>query len=225
MATSWAKPALRPLRRSSAGPRRNCPSPIGTPSAFEASAEYREALRDESAAYADLNAARRKAFQSLASDQRYQRLLALRQDLGEQIRDRRATKTIGQDELVALATVKMGYGTDLHSLEADALSADGGEVRAAQDRLVVAGAKVAAMRAKYDESLRSNPEILFARRNLEDSRIAMLTADAFRHAALVAGAEALDYAYYLHSRAAGQFPYAGDYGYGGYPNGGTVVRY
>jgi hypothetical protein len=167
---------------------------------FESSQAFQDALREERTAYENLNAARRKALQSLGADLRYQRLAALRTDLSEQIGQRRAAHDITQDEIVVMAKLKLSYAVDMREMEAVALSNDGGDVKAAQDRLVAAGSKVATLRARYDDSLRTNPEIIAARRNLEDAQIVKITAAAYLDGTELSAAQALDYAYYLHRR-------------------------
>ena len=167
---------------------------------FEASQAFQDALRDEKTSYDNLNAARRKALQSLGTDLKYQRLAALRADLSEQIHMRRAAHDTTQDEIVVMATLKMSYAVEMREMEGVALGNDGGDVKAAQDKLVAAGSKVAALRARYDTSLRSNPEIVTARRNLEDARIVEITAAAYLDGTALSAEQALEYAYYLHRR-------------------------
>jgi hypothetical protein len=181
---------------------------------FDTSQEMRDALKAEQQAYDELNAARRNALQSVINEKRYKNLIALREDLADQLARLRAERTIVFDEIVALATLKMAYATDLRAIEANALNGDG-HVKEAQDKLVAAGARVAELRARYDESVRTNPEIMIAKRNLEDARLTMITADAYLHGSAAAGSEALDYAYYLHRRP-GAVYYDDGYGYG-YP--------
>lgn len=166
---------------------------------FDASLEYKQAIKDERDAYSDLGFARSKAFSSLSEDKKYQRLLALRQDLSERLEDGRARHTLTPDEVVAMANLKMSYATEMRSIEVGAL-ANEPSVRQSQDRLVSAGSHVSALRQSFDESVRVNPDILMARRNLEDARIAKLTADAYLRAATMNSSYAMDYAYYLYRR-------------------------
>ena len=167
---------------------------------FESSQVFQDALREEKTDYDNLNAARRKALQSLVTDQKYQRLAALRADLSEQIGEHRVAHDVTQNEIVVLATLKMSYAVEMRGMEAVTLGNDGGDVKAAQDKLVSAGSKVAALRARYDEWLRSSPEIVTARRNLEDARIVKTTAAAYLDGATLSADQALDYAYYMHRR-------------------------
>ncbi len=167
---------------------------------FETSQAFQDALREEKVDYDNLVAARRKALMSLGTDQRYQRLAALRADLSDQIGEHRAAHDVTQNEIVVLATLKMGYAVDMRSMEAVMLGNDGGDVKAAQEKLVAAGSKVAALRARFDESLRTNPEVVAARRDLEDARIVKITAAAYLEGTELSAAQALDYAYYMHRR-------------------------
>ena len=187
---------------------------------FDRSQEIREALSAERTAYEQLNAARRKAISTLADDARYQRLLALKADIGEQLAEGRASRSLSPAEILTMATLKMSYATDIRAMEASALNNEP-DVKTAQDRLVNAGTRVAELRQRHDESLRTNPDILMARRNLDDARLAKLTAEAFLHAAYGAGVTALDYSYWVNRRAFGSSGYGigvgyDPYGYGRY---------
>lgn len=190
--------------------------------AFETSQAYQDAVREERVAYDELNNTRRKSLRSLADDMKYQHLALLRQDLTEQIARRRAAHNISQEEVLAMATLKMNYATDMRAMEAQVIAGDGGQVKAAQDRLVAAGSRLATLRAKYDESLRTSPEILAARRNLEDAKLVRLIADANLTGSAYATDQALEYAYFLHrSRPV----VANQYGYGYNWGDGYGLRY
>lgn len=187
---------------------------------FETSAELRDAVVAERDAYTQLNAARRHALQSVVNDEKYTRLQALKDDLAEQIESRRAHHEIMLDELLSLATLKMRYAVDIRLIEADALNADA-SVKDAQDKLVAAGSRVAALRTRYKESLREDADILAARRNLEDARVARIAAEAYLRSAACASDVALNYSYWLHRSG-----YGYGYGYGDYGTGyGYNVRY
>jgi chromosome segregation ATPase len=191
--------------------------------AFDNSAEYRQALREEKDAYENLNGARAKALSTLSSDDKYQRLAALRQDLTERLDDLRSRRGMSQQEIIAMANLKMSYSTEMRSFETVALNNEPA-VKQAQDRLVAAGQHVSELRQRYSDSLRVNPEILVARRNLDDARIAKLTAEAYLHAAMTNGSYALDYAYYLYRRPSNNY-YGGGYYGGDYSYTGGNYRY
>src|SRR3954471_21340240 len=95
-----------------------------------------------------------------------------------QIAWRRSRHGLMLDELISMATLKMSYAVDIRAMEADALNAEPG-VKDAQDKLVAAGSRVATLRARHRDSLREDPDILMARRNLEDARVARLSAEAY----------------------------------------------
>jgi hypothetical protein len=189
---------------------------------FDRSQEVREALAAEKTAYEQLVAARRKAISTLADDTRYTRLLALKADVAEQLAQGRASRALGPAEILAMASLKMAHATDIRAMEANALNNEP-DVKTAQDRLVAAGTRVAEVRQRHDESLRENPDILMARRNLDDARLAKLTAEAFLHAAYGAGVTALDYSYWVNRRAYGSSGYG--IGYDAYGSGYGYGRY
>ncbi|QOV91835.1 hypothetical protein [Humisphaera borealis] len=179
---------------------------------FDNAPQYKQSIKEEQDAFAALSNARTKALSSLESDQKYQRLLALREDLGEKLLDGRIHRSLSHEEVVAMASLKMSYATEMRAIEATAL-ANEPSVKEAQDRLVQAGARVSEMRQGFEESLRINPDILLARRNLDDARIARLTSEAYLRATMVNGSYALDYAYYLY-RTPTQYDRNGGFGYG-----------
>ena len=151
----------------------------------------------------------------MVADERYQRLAALRQDLADRIQTGRADRIYSAEEIVSMAQLKMKYATDMHAMEADALNAEPA-VKDAQDRLVAAGSRIAALRERHDDARRNDPDLLDARRNVEDARIAKIAAEAYYNATAIAGDYALD-AFYLGRSAAGRYSnynYGGDYGYG-----------
>ena len=162
---------------------------------FDASPELRGALREEQSAYEALNDVRRSAVKRLRDDPKYARLLALKQDIAAHLEERRAARDITPNEVLAMATLKMAYAVDMRLMEGTALNNEPG-VKTAQDRLVAAGGRVAELRSRHQDDLRTNSEIVTARQNLEDARVARITADAYLRAATQAGSEALDYAYY-----------------------------
>lgn len=180
---------------------------------FDNAPQYKQAIKEEQDAFTALTNARTKALSSLESDTKYQRLLALREDLGEKLLDGRIQRSLNHDEVVAMATLKMSYATEMRAIEANALTNEPA-VKDAQDRLVQAGARVSEMRQGFEESLRVNPEILMARRNLDDARVAKLTSEAYLRAAMVNGSRALDYAYYLYRTPSRWDGYNTGYGYG-----------
>jgi hypothetical protein len=179
---------------------------------FEQSLDYRQALKDERDAWENLNNARIRAISTIADDSKYKRLIALRDDLAQQLEQNRNRKTLNAEEIMAMASLKMSYSTEIRAMEVTAMGNDSA-VGEARKRLVEAGAKVSAMRLGYENAVRENTDILIARRNLEDARVARLTAEAYLRAATTNSAYALDYAYYLYRRPS---PYGGGWDYAGF---------
>jgi len=201
---------------------------------FEQSAELKEAVAAEQRAYDALLDARRQALRDVLDNPKYQAMQELRQTLTQRIADRRdaATVTISGprpvsiirvsdppasagDDVVAIATVKLRVGTDASVMERDAL-ADNEKVRQAKADLADASAKVTALRAGFDQSLRQNEDLRRVRDDLEEARIARVTAETYFLGADRASTAALDFSYYLHRWDYYRYNHY-DYGYGYYP--------
>jgi hypothetical protein len=179
---------------------------------FERSKAFVAATAEEKDAYDAYNLARQKAMRDLNEDPKYRELMSLRNELADKIALKRANKETPKEEIIALATLKMEYASDARSMEATVLSADA-NLADARKRMIAASQKTVQMRADFDDSLRDNPQILAARENLEDARISLITSQAYANGASIAGAAALDYAYYLHRNDVGRYdPYANGYG-------------
>jgi hypothetical protein len=218
----------------------------GAVRSFESSAEYRQAVADEQRAYDVYLAARRDALRDVTADAKYKAMEDLRQNLSEQIAGRRqssqeavdrlvsvrlvsaneAVRTPPPDSLVAMAELKMRVGSDARAMERDALEGND-KVRQARADLAAAGARLAELRARSDETARNNPDIARARTDLEDARVARVTAETYLRGANRAAGEALDFAWWNHrydynrNLYDGYPPYYG-YGYSSYsyyPNG------
>ena len=168
---------------------------------FENSDDYKRAVADEKRAYDAYNAERNKALQSVLKDPKYKASIELRDQVGDQITRLRSvigkSKDAPREQLLALASQKLQFASDAHAMEADALEKDDA-LKDARQKMVQASARVAELRAQFDLSVRNNPQILMARRNLEDSRVALITSQAYLTAAASAGYLATDYAYYRH---------------------------
>ena len=182
---------------------------------FEQSAELREAQAAEQRAYDSLLAARREALKEVVEDPKYQAMQDLRDNLSQRIADRReglaayasprlvsttmlpAPRDSREDDVIAIASVRLRVGSDARAMERDAL--DGNDkIRRAKEDLASASAKVADLRVKFDRSLRDNEDLKQARDELEEARIARLTTSTYLDGAREAAREALDFAYYVH---------------------------
>ena len=217
---------------------------------FEASPELREALAAEQRAYDEYEVARREALRDVVGNAKYQAMQGLRQNLTEQIIERREsadeayerpsrTQLVAaglipdkshRDSLVAMAQLKMKVGSDARALEREALLGNE-RVRKAQQGHAAAAAKVAALRADFDRRLREDGTVKKARESLEDARIARVVAETYLKGASIAAGRALDFAYathrydyYRYNHHYDRSPYASFYGYGYRPGYGYISR-
>ncbi len=201
---------------------------------FDNSREYKEALEAERAAYIEYQAARNRALRPLNDDPRYQAIMSLRNDLTAQLASaqqapeeaqviqtsaaygmRRAPMGPVRQEIVALATARMNFSADARLMENQLVRSDE-RVREVRERLSMANARASGMRAAFDDALRTDPELLEVRKNLEQARIARVTSAAYSAGALSAARRAVDFAYYTR-RADVYFGYGSnmdDYSYG-----------
>jgi hypothetical protein len=166
---------------------------------FEQSKEYIESQAAEKRAYEAYDAERQKALQSALADPKYSAALQLRDEVGNKLSRLRAmNKTeLPREVLLALASLKLQYASDAHAIEAAALEKDDA-LKDARRKMVDASSRATTLRNSFDASVRDNPQILQARRNLEDSRVALITSEAYLNGAAVAGSIATDYSYYRH---------------------------
>ncbi|HWE01218.1 MAG TPA: hypothetical protein VG326_02320 [Tepidisphaeraceae bacterium] len=182
---------------------------------FERSEMYAKAVAEDKQAYAEYTAARQKAINLVAGDPKYHALSMLRDELAEKIAARRFAKDANRDEIAVMATLKMQYATDAHAMEAMAMNADD-NVKIAREKMEQASRRLLDLKARFDDTIHDNPEVLAARRNLEDSRIAVVETSSLARGANIASDYAINYAYYLHRNDTGS-PY-GPYG----PNGAVA---
>lgn len=167
---------------------------------FEQSQDYRDAVAAEKRAYQAYTAERQHALESVIKDPQYKADLELRDDMGDRIAKLRASSKPGlmpREILLAMASQKLQYASRAHEMETAALEKNAA-LQDARQKMVQASARVSELRAKFDGSVRTNPQIQQARRNLEDARVALITAEAYLDAAAAAGQVATDYAYYRH---------------------------
>jgi hypothetical protein len=200
---------------------------------FEGSDELRNAQKAEKEAWDAYATARRRALQSVLENPKYRAIMSLRQELSDQIAYKRVNRTYDDrtdrqvmDDILSMATLKMNYAADARAMEQLAIETSA-EAKDAQAKFRQASARVSEMRKDFDDALRNDRDLLAARRNLEDARIARLTANAYVKGAREAADLAIDFAYYLnrYTRYNGvsygdyrdYYPYTYRYGtYGGY---------
>jgi hypothetical protein len=184
---------------------------------FEQSKEYQDAVETEKHAYDAYIAERQHALQSVLKDPKYVAALELRDKTGDKISQLRIRHGDVPREMIAeLASLKLQFASDAHAMESEALDRDSA-LKNLRQRMVEANSKVSALRTSFDLSVRTNPQIRQSRRNLEDSRVALITSEAYLNAATIATAVASDYTYYRHrwdGLAAPQYGWAGGFPWG-----------
>lgn len=162
---------------------------------FSKSEDMTKATAEEKEAYAQYQSARERALQPLESDARYQALSQWRKALGEQIAEKHAKGQPIIEEILSLAGVKLQYSHSLTLKEAELLR-NSSEVTAARTRLLAATTKLTDLRARFDEDVRQDPDLIAARRAVWDSKVAHVAASAYFSGLVEARGIALDYAYY-----------------------------
>jgi hypothetical protein len=199
---------------------------------FEHSPEYLEATDVEQRAWEDYLAARAEALKPVKRDPAYQTNVSLKHDMTDQIDEVRAAfdthharyplvasliEESKMQRIVALASVKLNYAQVATDMEVAALRGDS-KVADTRAKLMAAGKRMREQRAALDRSIRTSQELAALREKIEDARIALITAEAFRDGAVEAAREALDYAYYKN-RTSGGYGVNFEYGYStGYRN-------
>jgi hypothetical protein len=195
---------------------------------FTRSTELRAALAEEKAAWDELTNARDAALSRLSREEQYQAAVQLRDRMAHQIEQARAQKDTQPQQLLAMASVKLSYSASVTAMEAGAIAADP-YVAQARQRLVAAGAKIAELREIIDDAVRRDPQVLAARKAVQETQTAAAATDALYLDATRVADAALDFAYFLQTHSAPYVVnspyYYGGYGYGsvsypvGYPIG------
>lgn len=195
---------------------------------FEHSPEYLDALAEEKVAHDAYSQARHRALRKLSSDSGYRALVDMVVDLRDKIeREHPGTKATPEqlEDILAIASVKLGYASNASAMEAAMLTADS-DYQNAREKLLKAGAKLEIFRGKFERDIRRNPEFLAARVASDRAKIAKITTAAFLDGAVYARNIALDFAAYLHrwdqykystaTYVSNPYPYGYQYNYPGY---------
>ncbi len=177
---------------------------------FGKSEDMTKATADEKEAYGQYQAARERALEPLASDQRYQALNGLRKQLGQKIAEKHAAGKPILEEIVALAGVKLQYSSDLTRREAELLR-NSDDVSRTKGRLMEVTTRLADLRGRFADDVREDPDLVAVRRAVFDSKVAQVAAVAYLNGLVEARGIALDYAYYTRRhnpyRVMGYDPY------------------
>jgi hypothetical protein len=189
---------------------------------FERSKDFQKALDGEQQAYADYLAARDKALADVRQNPRYAELMRMQADLANRLSAGRQNHELTHDDILAMAELKLSYASEARAMEEQALAADS-DVKDSREKMVSASRVVSGMRSDFEFALPDTEEIATARRNVENTRIAMLTAAAYLNASSYATAAAYDFANYINGPTQPRvYNYADPYGLG---YGGTISPY
>lgn len=204
-----------------------------TVQSFESSEELQKAVADEANAWAEYKKARDAALRELRNDPRYQAQVELAENLKAKIAERHAApKPKGvriskpDPSITAMASLRFDYASAARARETEALS-QSDEVRDARQRLIEARSRVTQLRQQLNEQVRSDEQIVAARKSYWDARINRLGAEAYLTGVLEARSIAFNYVYFInkynkyaqgYQYAGGAVPYYGyGYGYAAYP--------
>jgi hypothetical protein len=148
--------------------------------------------------------------------------------VGNQIKYVRQQKDASLETLLALSTLKLSYSATISAMEASAIAADPA-VRSAQQRLVEAGSRTAALRQRFDDSVHASADVLAARQAVQNARVAMVATSSLYSEAVNVANIAMNYAYDIYNRPTPYIigngysgfvpPYTSNIIYGGYPIG------
>jgi hypothetical protein len=139
---------------------------------FEHSPEYKSAVQEVDDAYNALDDARRPVLAAVAGDPHYQELSAKYRTVDGELR----RGGLELRDVLDLAASKMGYGTEMHRMEAEALRNDPA-VQSARTRLVTAQRKVDDMTEHFQDTLYQNARWAAAKQSYDNAEIAMAAAN------------------------------------------------
>jgi hypothetical protein len=139
---------------------------------FAHSAEFKAAQREVEDAHDALDDARRPVLATVAGDPHYQELAAKHQTVDAEL----SRGGLALQDVLQLAASKMGYGSEMRRMEAEALRNDSA-VQAARVRLVSAQRKVDDMREHFEDTLYQNARWATAKQSYDNAEIAVAAAN------------------------------------------------
>jgi hypothetical protein len=190
---------------------------------FENSSQYVSAQRELDSARSAYNDAVAPLKDALLRDPKYHGLVEKRTQMEIALSD----PGLDSDQRLDLATRKMQYSTVVGQMENNAIDNDP-VAHDAKIRLAAAQQAFTDLKSNFEASLDSQPELVAARRNLDNARTNAIGADAYLDGAWITRADTIDA---LHTQYAPQPApnpnYYWPYVYAGYPwwgwGGGIVV--
>lgn len=180
---------------------------------FNATPEYRAALKEQADAWDGYIKARDKAVDGLKNDPAYRANEAIRKNLTEQIADAHDTPKPDPATISAMSTVKLNFASENRKLEMSVLDRDS-DYKAAQQRYREASAKVKELDDRRANLIATDPALSAMRQAIAEAHIDSLTTAAYLDSALVARDLAIGYANTRDSiRYHYNYPGVYDYGY------------
>ena len=181
---------------------------------FDKSDDVTKATNEQQQAYQQYQAAREKALQPLRDDKEYQAAQVMKDEIGKTIADKHAEATpdkpVSMSEIFPLAWLKLNYAMRMTQRESEALRHNA-DVNDARSKLASATNRVTALRTRFDQDLREDPDLVAARRAVFDQKVAMVAAQSYLAGLREARGIAIDYAYFVRRhnpyRVMGYDPY------------------
>lgn len=178
--------------------------------AYENTPEMQAALDEEREAGEQYRNATTLALQPVNESEEARAIHDLRTEIGRKIERQRSSSQVDEQQIVALATLKLEVAKKIREKESLALAGDPAVIRA-HARYMLAARKVGELRERNSEQVRNHPDVLAARKALEDARVIRLATAAYLDGAVRAANIALNYASNLHRWD--NLRYAGSGGY------------
>jgi len=196
---------------------------------FTNSKDYLDVTANERKQQDAYNRERDRVIRKLQDDSNYRALKDLIADISAKMERERprsisAANSESIEDMLAMATVKLGYMSQLSAMETAALSADKG-VQDARTALTDSSTRSHELRRTFDRKIRRDENFLASRGRIDDLRINRVVAATFLESAINARNIALDYAYYVHRWDQYKYSQYGIYGDSGYYGGSYMRRY
>jgi hypothetical protein len=139
---------------------------------FAASPQYKAAMLEVEAAHDALDEARKPVLAAVAGDERHMELAEKYANVSQVLSE----GGLPLNDLLDLAARKMEYGSQMHTMEGDALANDPA-VKSARDRLVTAQRKLDDMREQFAAAMYKNPQWAAAKQAFDNSEISLASAE------------------------------------------------
>ena len=201
---------------------------------FEDSEEYRSLRQEMDEVQSAIRASREQALAPLMDDPQYEALLELQATVEAQIRAAHRAPEPDLEKIRGMSELALAYARQRREMEAGLVGTDS-SIQSSQDRLREMADRQNEMEAEYQRQVRNDEELGVMRDEIEQFRVAYLSAGAYYDSVVRSADIAADFAYYNALARAGasfggggyspygySYPYGGGF-YGGGRFGGVVV--